>query len=127
MKRKRNASPGKKGKFSEDQLRILESFYKAELYDQAGKEVVAKASGLSIKQVRVWVMNRKAKAKKGKEPPPVPVTQNSGRGFSMAQTQMLESFFKAGLSEKQIRTWSMNFKAKLKRQRAKDSGEEYSG
>jgi len=114
---------------------MLESFYTAKLFTTQNKELkeaVAQATGLSYKQVRVWIMNRKARDKKGLPPLFPQVPQSTARGFSEIQRRQLTAFFQVGLlnepnyrkaiakatglSEKQIKVWRMNFRAKLKKE-----------
>jgi len=129
----RAATGSSRKKFTDNQQYILESFYTANLFTSKEiKEKVALSTGLSYKQVRVWIMNRKVRDKKGL-PPLIPkIPSSSARGFSEIQRRQLTAFFQVGLldqsnyreaiskatglSEKQIRVWRMNTRAKLKKE-----------
>jgi len=124
---------GVRKKFTDTQQLILESFYTANLFTTKEiKEAVAQSAGLSYKQVRIWIMNRKVRDKKGL-PPLIPtVPPSTARGFSETQRRQLTAFFEVGLlnepkyreaiakatglTEKQIKVWRMNTRAKLKKE-----------
>jgi len=128
----RSNSKGVRRKFNDNQLLILESFYTANLFtDREVKEIVAQSAGLTYKQVKIWIKNRKVRAKKGL-PSLLPKIQPSkARGFSEIQRRILTAFFQVGfldkpsyreaiakatgLTEKQIKIWRKNTRAKMKK------------
>jgi len=128
----RSNSKGARKKFNDNQLLILESFYTANLFTgREVKETVAQSAGLTFKQVKIWIKNRKVRDKKGL-PSLLPKIQPSkARGFSEIQRRILTAFFQVGfldkpsyreaiakatgLTEKQIKIWRKNTRAKMRK------------
>jgi len=120
-------------KLNDNQQLILESFYTANLFTTKEiKEAVAQSAGLTYKQVRIWIMNRKVRDKKGLPSLLPEMKPSTARGFSEIQRRQMIAFFNAGLldelnyrkaiakatglTEKQIKVWRMNTRAKLKKE-----------
>jgi len=120
-------------KLTDNQQLILESFYTAKLFTTKDiKEAVAQSAGLTFKQVKIWIMNRKVRDKKGLPSLLPEIKSSKARGFTDIQRRQLTAFFNAGLldeqtyreaiakatglTEKQIKIWRMNTRAKLKKE-----------
>lgn len=120
-------------KLTDNQQLILESFYTAKLFTTKEiKEAVAQSAGLPYNKVKIWIMNRKVRDKKGLPSLLPEIKPSKARGFTDVQRRQLMAFFNAGLleeptyrkaiakatclTEKQIRVWRMNARAKLKKE-----------
>lgn len=137
---KKNGNPGPRAtatrarqKLTDNQQLILESFFIANLFTTKKiKEVVAESAGLTFKRVRIWIMNRKARERKGLPSHLPEIKPSTARGCSEIQRRLLVAFFNAGLleepnyreaigkatglTEKKIRIWRMNHRARLKKE-----------
>jgi len=133
---KKSGNPGSRAarqKLTDNQQLILESFFIANLFTTKKiKEVVAESAGLTFKRVRIWIMNRKARERKGLPSHLPEIKPSTSRGCSEIQRRQLVAFFNAGLleepnyreaigkatglTEKKIRIWRMNHRAKLKKE-----------
>jgi len=128
----RSNSKGGRRKFNDNQLLILESFYTANLFTgKEVKETVAQSAGLTYKQVKIWIKNRKVRDKKGLPSLLPKIQPSTARGFSETQRRILTAFFQVGfldkpsyreaiakatgLTEKQIKIWRKNTRAKMRK------------
>jgi len=129
----RAAAKSGRQKLTDNQQLILESFFIANLFTTKKiKEVVAESAGLTFKRVRIWIMNRKARERKGLPSHLPEIKPSTSRGCSEIQRRQLVAFFNAGLleepkyretigkatglTEKKIRIWRMNHRARLKKE-----------